>query len=234
MAGCGVWASHAYDQPALDGYASIVIGLLLAVVAAVLAREAKGLLIGERADPMIVARIRTALEARPEIVGVNHVRTIHTGPETVFVAISAEFRRRPPRRGRRGSDRIDRRGVTRRYAATHLDLYPARETEGRRDRYAFLTCIIQQCRDEVASTNEYRFEKGRPAGTLPRHVVVSGPDYRAEYGPKLVGIAGHPVYPTLLPIPILCFWGALITDLAYVGTTNMLWLTFRPGSCSPG
>ncbi len=57
-------------------------------------------------------------------------------------------------------------------------------------------------------------------------MVVSGPDYRAEYGPKLVGIAGHPVYPILLPIPILCFWGALITDLAYVGTTNMLWLDF--------
>ncbi len=91
VAGCGVWASHAYDRPALDGYASIAIGLLLAVVAAVLAREAKGLLIGERADPTIVARIRTALQARPEIVGVNHVRTIHTGPETVFVAISADF-----------------------------------------------------------------------------------------------------------------------------------------------
>ena len=91
VAGLGVWASHAWGDPRIDGAASILIGLILAGVAALLAREAKGLLIGERADPALVQRIRTMVEAVPQITAVNHVRTIHTAPDSVFVAISADF-----------------------------------------------------------------------------------------------------------------------------------------------
>jgi cation diffusion facilitator family transporter len=47
VAAIGVWASHRYGDPSLDGVASIAIGLILGLVAAILAREAKGLLIGE-------------------------------------------------------------------------------------------------------------------------------------------------------------------------------------------
>jgi divalent metal cation (Fe/Co/Zn/Cd) transporter len=61
-------------------------------VATLLARESKGLLIGERARPDVIACVRTILERRPEIVRVNHVRTIHTAPERIFVAVSADFR----------------------------------------------------------------------------------------------------------------------------------------------
>jgi cation diffusion facilitator family transporter len=92
FAAAGVWASHAWGDPRLDGYASIAIGGVLALVAVLLARESKGLLIGERADPRIIARIRDLVAAEPGIDAVNHVRTIHTGPATVFVAISADFR----------------------------------------------------------------------------------------------------------------------------------------------
>ncbi|UYY76763.1 cation diffusion facilitator family transporter [Sphingomonas sp. R1] len=91
VAAIGVWASHAWQDPRIDGMASIVIGLILAAVATLLAREAKGLLIGERANPEMIAQIRAMLEAEPRITGVNHVRTIHTAPDRVFVAISADF-----------------------------------------------------------------------------------------------------------------------------------------------
>ncbi|WP_029623151.1 cation diffusion facilitator family transporter [Sphingomonas elodea] len=91
VAGVGVWASHAFADPRIDGAASIVIGLILAAVATLLAREAKGLLIGERANPEMIAQIRAMLEAEARITGVNHVRTIHTAPDHVFVAISADF-----------------------------------------------------------------------------------------------------------------------------------------------
>jgi divalent metal cation (Fe/Co/Zn/Cd) transporter len=64
---------------------------VLAAVAVLLAREAKGLLIGESADPDLVAAIWRLLDRRPEITAVNHVRTIHTSPDTVFVAVSADF-----------------------------------------------------------------------------------------------------------------------------------------------
>lgn len=43
---------------------------------------------------------------------------------------------------------------------------------------------------------------------------------------RLVGLAAHPLYPALLPIPIICFAGALITDLAYIASTEMMWLDF--------
>lgn len=91
VAAAGVWASHAFDDPRIDGAASIAIGLILAAVATLLAREAKGLLIGERANPDLIRQVRAMLEAEPRITAVNHVRTIHTAPDSVFVAISADF-----------------------------------------------------------------------------------------------------------------------------------------------
>lgn len=91
VAAAGVWASHNWGDPRLDGWASIVIGVILAGVAMLLARESKGLLIGERANPEMIAAIRTLLEAEPCITHVNHIRTIHTAPDRVFVAVSADF-----------------------------------------------------------------------------------------------------------------------------------------------
>jgi cation diffusion facilitator family transporter len=91
IAALGVWASIQLSDPRIDGVASVLIGVVLAGVAVLLAREAKGLLIGEAADPVLIARLRAVLEEHPEIEAVNHVRTVHTGPESIFVAISAEF-----------------------------------------------------------------------------------------------------------------------------------------------
>jgi cation diffusion facilitator family transporter len=91
IAAAGVWASHALGDPRIDGIASIAIGLILALVAVLLAREAKGLLIGESADPDLVLGIWAAVEQSRGVAVVNHVRTIHTSPEAVFVAVSADF-----------------------------------------------------------------------------------------------------------------------------------------------
>jgi len=92
LAALGVWASHYLTDPRIDGVASVAIGLILAGVAVLLAREAKGLLIGESADAAIIARVWDIVERRPQITSVNHVRTIHTAPDAVFVAISADFK----------------------------------------------------------------------------------------------------------------------------------------------
>jgi len=91
IAAIGVWASHSTGDPRLDGVASIAIGIVLAAVAVFLSREAKGLLIGESADDDHVRHIWRMLDQRPEITHVNHVRTIHSAPESVFVAVSADF-----------------------------------------------------------------------------------------------------------------------------------------------
>jgi cation diffusion facilitator family transporter len=91
LAATGVWLSHRHGDGRFDGIASMAIGVVLAVVAAFLAREAKGLLIGESADPALIGEIHAAMERRPEITALNHVRTVHTAPDSIFVAISADF-----------------------------------------------------------------------------------------------------------------------------------------------
>jgi uncharacterized membrane protein len=37
---------------------------------------------------------------------------------------------------------------------------------------------------------------------------------------------GHPIHPMLVPFPIACFVGTLITDIAYVKTLDLMWATF--------
>ncbi len=39
-------------------------------------------------------------------------------------------------------------------------------------------------------------------------------------------IAGHPIHPMLVPFPIVCFIGALLTDIAYASTAEMMWANF--------
>jgi uncharacterized membrane protein len=39
-------------------------------------------------------------------------------------------------------------------------------------------------------------------------------------------IAGHPIHPMLVPFPIACFVGTLVTDIAYAKTFDPLWSTF--------
>ena len=41
-----------------------------------------------------------------------------------------------------------------------------------------------------------------------------------------LGVAGHPLYTALLPIPIVCFIGATITDIVYSRAPDMMWLDF--------
>jgi uncharacterized membrane protein len=39
-------------------------------------------------------------------------------------------------------------------------------------------------------------------------------------------IARHPIHPMLVPVPIVCFVGALLTDIAYATTAQMMWADF--------
>jgi uncharacterized membrane protein len=36
-------------------------------------------------------------------------------------------------------------------------------------------------------------------------------------------IAGHPIHPMLVPFPIVCFTGTLVTDIVYWRTADMFW-----------
>jgi uncharacterized membrane protein len=39
-------------------------------------------------------------------------------------------------------------------------------------------------------------------------------------------IAQHPLHPMLVPVPIVCFIGALLTDIMYYLTAEMMWADF--------
>jgi cation diffusion facilitator family transporter len=69
-----------------DGLGTVAIGLLLIVVAAVLAMETSSLLLGESATPADQGKIVAALEADGVGVSVIHLRTLHLGPEELLVA----------------------------------------------------------------------------------------------------------------------------------------------------
>ncbi len=96
MAGVGITLSVVTGDPRWDGAASVVIGIALAGVAVVLARESKGLLIGEAADPLLEQAVRAAIDRRPEVTGVNEITTIHIGPRNIFVGLSVDFENRVP------------------------------------------------------------------------------------------------------------------------------------------
>lgn len=69
-----------------DGIGTLCIGVLLVLIAIILAAETKSLLLGEAADVSEVARIRQALEESEGVSRVIHMRTLHLGPEELLVA----------------------------------------------------------------------------------------------------------------------------------------------------
>jgi cation diffusion facilitator family transporter len=87
----GITAAQAFDRPELDGLASIGIALVLAATALVLARETKGLLIGEAAHPGLQASVLEIAQVDPAVERANGVLTVHLAPQQVVAALSAEF-----------------------------------------------------------------------------------------------------------------------------------------------
>jgi cation diffusion facilitator family transporter len=89
----GVFLSHQLDAPVLDGVASVAIGAILVFAALWLAYESRSLLVGEAADPELIAAVREIALADPAVVGLGAVLTMHLGPEEVLLNIEVQFDR---------------------------------------------------------------------------------------------------------------------------------------------
>jgi cation diffusion facilitator family transporter len=87
----GILGAQIYDMPELDGAASIGIALVLAATAMFLARESKGLLIGEAALPGVQDAILAIAQQDQAVQKANGVLTIHMGPREIVAALSVEF-----------------------------------------------------------------------------------------------------------------------------------------------
>ena len=74
-----------------DGVASLVIAVLLGYIAVVLGRDTKELLIGEAADPVVLATAYAVICSYPEIVAVKDILTMQLGPSAVLLAARVQF-----------------------------------------------------------------------------------------------------------------------------------------------
>jgi cation diffusion facilitator family transporter len=77
ITGDGVW----------DGIGTAAIGLLLVIIAVILATETKSLLIGEGANPEDIRKIEKAVLAGESVERIIHMKTLHLGPEELLVAV---------------------------------------------------------------------------------------------------------------------------------------------------
>jgi cation diffusion facilitator family transporter len=89
IAAAGIYLTDHHTGPGdgayWDGLSSIIIGCVLAVVAFVLARTSRGLLLGEAATTKSVAAIRSAIESHPNVAELVELLTMHLAPREILV-----------------------------------------------------------------------------------------------------------------------------------------------------
>ncbi|MEU6895680.1 cation diffusion facilitator family transporter [Streptomyces sp. NPDC046557] len=92
LALAGVGLALATGNGVWDGIGTLCIGVLLIVIAVVLAAETKSLLLGEAAGPEQVEKILAAAVDGNTVTRVIHMRTLHLGPEELLVAAKIAVR----------------------------------------------------------------------------------------------------------------------------------------------
>ena len=80
------------EMPIFDGIATLCIGVILALTAVWMAVRTKSLLIGESADPELIADVRGRAAEVDAIVAVNEVLTLHMGPNFILLNVSVDFK----------------------------------------------------------------------------------------------------------------------------------------------
>ena len=88
----GIFLAHELNVPVLDGVASVLIGVVLAISALLLARETKGLLLGETADPQLRQNVLNVAQEDFAVYSANGVLTEQIGAHQVIASLSLEFK----------------------------------------------------------------------------------------------------------------------------------------------
>ena len=88
----GVTLARLTHEPRFDAVGSLAIGVLLGVIAIVLAIELRSLLIGEGASEADLHAISSAVGAEADVEDVIHVRTLHIGPDDLMVTAKVRMR----------------------------------------------------------------------------------------------------------------------------------------------
>jgi cation diffusion facilitator family transporter len=91
VAAAGTAAAVLTGDTRWDGVASLAIAVILAGVAALLARESKELLIGERADPALSDAIMRMASSIAGVCNANSIVTVQLAPNKVIATLSLDF-----------------------------------------------------------------------------------------------------------------------------------------------
>ncbi|TPI13738.1 cation transporter [Mesorhizobium sp. B4-1-3] len=91
VAFAGILSAELLEIPELDGVGSIGISIILGATAIFLARESKGLLLGEPAAPDVQRQVLEIAEDDPAVQRANGILSVHIGPEEIVAGLSIEF-----------------------------------------------------------------------------------------------------------------------------------------------
>jgi cation diffusion facilitator family transporter len=92
IAASGILLGEWTGNPRWDGAASMSIGVLLAVVAFLVAHEVKSLLVGESASRQVRSQIRAAVLSHRSVESIGRLLTMHMGPDDIVVNLDVDFR----------------------------------------------------------------------------------------------------------------------------------------------
>jgi cation diffusion facilitator family transporter len=87
-----VYISHRFNKPYVDGVASLLVGLILVVVSAILARESRSLLMGEGVSTQTRDKICRLVEGDNHVSKVMHILSTYQSPTEVLLMLIVAFK----------------------------------------------------------------------------------------------------------------------------------------------
>ena len=88
----GVYLSDVFQSTIYDGIASLLIGVVLCLVAAIMLWETRSLLIGESANSDVVKKIYQEVSSDPDVLSLKTPLTMQMAPHEILVALDVIFK----------------------------------------------------------------------------------------------------------------------------------------------
>jgi len=92
IVGICMFLNHRYHIPVLDGIASLLVGLILVGVSAILARESRSLLMGEGISSESRTKISTLVEQDNAVLKVMHMLSTYQSPDEIILMLIVAFK----------------------------------------------------------------------------------------------------------------------------------------------
>jgi len=92
IAGTGIFLSQYFQNPIIDGIASILIGLVLSLIAVILIQKSRSLLIGTSARKYMIEGVYLIVSNDADIETAHPPLTMQMSPDDVLLALNVEFK----------------------------------------------------------------------------------------------------------------------------------------------